>query len=146
MNSARICGAVLGLVACGGDRDTEIAASDEAAIRELLSTVLTDEGYEVATADSGAAGLAAATSQPPSAIVLDVRMFDLDGFEVNRRLKALPSTAEIPVVFLSASIQDAARQRALAEGAAAYLTKPYDAGEVLEVMKRAIAGRADQGA
>ena len=70
-------------------------------------------------------------------------MPDLDGFEVNLRLKSQPETVHIPVICLSANVQDTARQRALAAGAWTYLTKPYDWHDVVGAVKAAIAETAD---
>jgi CheY-like chemotaxis protein len=68
-------------------------------------------------------------------------MPDLTGFEVLERLRSDPRTASIPVVFLSANVQDSARAAAIAAGAVAYLTKPYDPAEVIAVVTRAIDAR-----
>ncbi len=116
---------------------------DERAVAQALGIRLKVAGYAVSTAESGHAGLLAAGAiPPPDAIILDVRMPDIDGFEVNLRLKANPETAGIPVVFLSANVQDVARQAALAAGAWKYLTKPYDPHDVIRAVKTAIADRA----
>lgn len=111
---------------------------DERDLSQALAIRLRAAGYEAATADDGITGIAAASSQRPDAIVLDMRMPDLDGFEVQARLKRDPQLSRVPVIFLSANVQDTARQTALAAGAAAYLTKPYDAREVLTVIATAI--------
>jgi DNA-binding response OmpR family regulator len=111
---------------------------DERDLSQALAIRLRAAGYEAATADDGITGIAAASSQRPDAIVLDMRMPDLDGFEVQARLKRDPQLSRVPVIFLSANVQDTARQTALAAGAAAYLTKPYDAREVLAVIASAI--------
>jgi putative two-component system response regulator len=66
----------------------------------------------------------------------------MDGFEVQARLKADPALRDVPVVFVSANVQDSARHAALAAGAFAYLSKPYDAREVVAVVDSAIAARA----
>jgi len=86
-------------------------------------------------------GLAAAHEQRPDAIVLDMRMPDMDGSEVHARLRQNPHLSSIPVIFLSANVQDSARHSALAEGAFAYLTKPYDPREVVATVLEAIARR-----
>ena len=85
-------------------------------------------------------GLECASREPrPDVIVLDVRMPEMDGFEVNARLKRDPRTRDIPVIFLSANVQDTARRTALAEGAFSYLKKPYDALEVIRTIRDASA-------
>ena len=120
---------------------------DEMSLSAVLSIRLQSAGFETHIADNGATGLAMANSNPPpDAIVLDVRMPDMDGFEVNLFLKATPRTASIPVVFLSANVQDSARRTALAAGAHAYLKKPYDSAEVIQTLRSAIDKRREKKA
>jgi two-component system OmpR family response regulator len=111
---------------------------DERALSQALAVRFRAAGFNPSTADNGLNGLAAAEANPPDAIVLDMRMPDLDGFEVQARLKQRTELAAIPVIFLSANVQDSARQSALASGAWAYLTKPYDPREVVAVVSEAI--------
>ena len=112
---------------------------DERALLEALAVRFRVAGFNPTTAENGLNGLAAAEAHPPDAIVLDMRMPDLDGFEVLARLKQRAELASIPVIFLSANVQDSARQSALASGAWAYLTKPYDPREVVATVAEAIA-------
>lgn len=117
-----------------------LIVDDEPGLAKILAIRMKAAGFETRTADGGKAGLDAAMAARPDAIVLDVRMPDMDGFEVQARLKADPALRGVPVVFVSANVQDSARHAALAAGAAAYLTKPYDAREVVAVVAAAIAG------
>jgi CheY-like chemotaxis protein len=118
-----------------------LVIDDERGLSKVLAIRLRAAGFAVATADNGLAGLASAHADPPDAIVLDMRMPDMDGFEVNARLRQNPHLAGIPVVFLSANVQDSARNEALAAGAFAYLTKPYDPHQVIATVRDAISGR-----
>lgn len=59
-------------------------------------------------------------------ILLDISLPDMDGFEVNRRLKAAPDLADIPIIFVSANAKDWAKRVAFSMGAKFYLSKPYD--------------------
>lgn len=111
---------------------------DERALSQALAVRFRAAGFNPITADNGVNGLAAAEATLPDAIVLDMRMPDLDGSEVHARLKQRAELAAIPVIFLSANVQDSARQSALANGAWAYLTKPYDPREVVAVVTEAI--------
>lgn len=81
-------------------------------------------------AGSGPEALAAAAEHRPSAVVLDVMMPGMDGFEVCRRLKSDPATAAIPVIFLTASAGGDFRRRAFAHGAADFLAKPYQMSDL----------------
>lgn len=114
---------------------------DEHEIAAVLAIRLHAAGLTATTARSGAEGLAAMRQERPDAVLLDVRLPDLDGFEVFARMRADPATSHVPVVFLSANVQDSARQAALALGAHAYLTKPYEPREVAATVAAAIASR-----
>lgn len=126
-------------------RDSVLVIDDDRGIAEALAIRLRAAGFDATTAESGARGLERAHERRPDAIVLDVRMPELDGFELHARLKREPALAEVPVVFVSANVQDSERQRALAGGAWAYLTKPYDAKEVVATVREAIAARRGRG-
>ncbi len=102
-----------------------LIVDDEASMRFLLSKLLKRAGYETATAADGPSAIASASSGAFDAIVLDVVMPGMDGFEVCRRLQADPRTAGVPVVFLSASSNGEFRRRAFSVGAADFLAKPY---------------------
>ena len=104
-----------------------LCADDEEDIRTILQLALgLDPELEVELVDSGTAALARAATGGYDAIVLDAMMPGLDGYETCRRLKAVPETARIPVVFLTAKTQRGDVDRALALGAVACLMKPFD--------------------
>ena len=107
-----------------------LIVDDEAPLRFLLSKQLTRAGFDVVTAADGAAALELAAEMTLDAIVLDVVMPGLDGFEVCRRLKADPRTAAVPVVFLSASCSGDFRRRAYRLGGADFLAKPFQIEEL----------------
>ncbi len=111
---------------------------DERYIAQALIIRLQAAGYVVRWAFDGTSGLAVAADWRPDVIVLDIRMPDIDGFEVNRRLKTRSELADIPVMFLSANVQDSARQTALAAGAHAFLTKPYESRDLLATIRSAL--------
>ncbi len=74
-----------------------LVVDDELEIRDLLSSFLTEEGYEVILASDGEEAIELAKRETPDAILLDVRMPGIDGIEVCRRLKAEPKTQYIPI-------------------------------------------------
>lgn len=96
-----------------------------------LSAILRDERYTVRQAISGHVALDAVQFSPPDLILLDVRMPGMDGYEVCSRLKANPETCHIPVIFLSALSEVSDKVKAFAAGAVDYITKPFQAEEVL---------------
>jgi two-component system cell cycle response regulator len=91
---------------------------------------LAGEGIEVLCAHDGHSGLASARSEKPDAILLDLDMPDLSGFEVCRALKSDPDLNAIPVVFLSGSGSPENKVMGLNLGAVDYVTKPFDAFEL----------------
>jgi signal transduction histidine kinase/DNA-binding response OmpR family regulator len=105
---------------------------DPSAVR-LIRTYLETDGYRVRVASHGEAGLAEARSDPPDAIVLDVLLSDIDGWEVLRRLKSDDVIREIPVVIVT--IVDE-REVGLALGAVDYLVKPVDRNVLLATLAR----------
>lgn len=118
-----------------------LCADDDEDIRAILQLALSlDPDLEAEIVPSGHEVLARAAIAPFDAIVLDGMMPGLDGYETCRRLKTEPATAHIPVVFLTAKTQRAETERALAIGAVACLTKPFDpmrlAADLRDVLKR----------
>jgi len=96
-----------------------------------LSAILRDEIYTVRQAISGKVALSAVQANPPELILLDIRMPEMDGYEVCSLLKANPATRHIPVIFLSALNDVNDKVKAFKVGAADYITKPFQAEEVL---------------
>jgi CheY-like chemotaxis protein len=104
-----------------------LVVDDEGDIREVAALSLeTMAGHKVITANSGSAALALAATEQPDAILLDVMMPDMDGPTTFQKLQAEPSTAQIPVVFLTAKVQPSERARFASLGVAAVLSKPFD--------------------
>ena len=104
-----------------------LCADDEPDLRTILELALSiDPGLDVEIVSSGAELLARASQSRYDAFVLDGMMPGLDGYETCRRLKDGPATAAVPVVFLTAKTQQEEMRRAIAFGAAACLTKPFD--------------------
>jgi CheY-like chemotaxis protein len=104
-----------------------LLAEDEPDVQLIARLALTKAGFEVATVGNGLEVIARVASERPDAILLDWMMPDVDGFETCRRLKADPGTAAIPVIFLTARVQEAEVARAMAIGAVGCIGKPFDA-------------------
>lgn len=98
---------------------------------EALAAILKGDGYKVRAALSGELALRAAQSQAPELVLLDVRMPGMDGYETCRRLKADPQLQDIPVIFISALTEVQEKLDAFRCGAVDYITKPFQAEEVL---------------
>jgi len=117
-----------------------LVVDDDRVIQQLLVVNLELEGYEVDTASDGEQALAKIASVDPDIVLLDIMMPKYDGWEVCRRAKADPTTAHIPIIFLSARAQDLDVRRGYEIGVAAYMTKPFDPLELMDVVKRVLAG------
>jgi len=117
-----------------------LIVDDEASIRSLLAQELSQVGYQIITASTGAEALMMARSHRPALILLDIMMPDLSGFDVLRVLKSDTLTANIPILVLSI-IED--RPLGLSLGADAYLTKPVDTEHLLTAIA-ALLARAPQ--
>lgn len=111
--------------------DNILIVDDTPANLRLLSQMLAGEGYHVRPLPDGPLALAAAQAEPPDLVLLDIRMPGMDGYEVCRRLKADTRTRDIPIIFISAldAIQD--KVTAFSAGGVDYVTKPFQAQEVL---------------
>ena len=109
---------------------------DDEAVREALFDLLQVEGLAARTFDGAAAFLAEAAPGRFSCLITDVRMPEIDGLELQRRLRALGSV--MPVIFLTSSTEDATRTRALRDGAAAWFSKPVSDDALLGVLLTAL--------
>ncbi|MBW2432604.1 MAG: response regulator [Deltaproteobacteria bacterium] len=98
---------------------------------QLLFETLDGRGYKLLIAKDGKAALSIAGKARPNLILLDIMMPEIDGYEVCRRLKADPATAEIPVIFLSALTDTKDKVQGLDLGAVDYVTKPFQPDEVI---------------
>ena len=116
-----------------------LIVDDDAAMTLALEIRLRAAGYDTSSARDGISALEAVEQKRPDVILLDIRMPGMDGFEVNRRLKAAPELSDIPVIFLSAHTHDAMRQEASAAGGIHFLPKPYDPAKLFAVIEAATA-------
>jgi two-component system, cell cycle response regulator len=108
---------------------TILIIDDSVPLHKLIKAHLEPDDLKVKSAHEGESGLAAAARFHPSLIVLDVDMPRMNGFEVCRRLKANPTTAEIPIIFLTANPMVGEKVKAFNLGATDYITKPFKAAE-----------------
>jgi signal transduction histidine kinase/CheY-like chemotaxis protein len=121
-----------------GDGSCKVLTIDDDPVAiKLIETVLSEEGYTVMGALSGAEGVQAALAERPSLIILDLLMPGTDGFEVVERLGADPSTAEIPIVILTAkTIAPEERERLAAHVAHLAAKASFSQAEFVELVRR----------
>jgi len=98
---------------------------------QLLSLMLVRQGYKVQQATSGLEALDKVNEQLPDIILLDIRMPDLNGYEVCTRLKANPVTKDIPIIFISSIDEPSEKVEAFSVGGVDYISKPFQLIEVL---------------
>jgi two-component system, cell cycle response regulator DivK len=117
-----------------------LVVEDTDALRYLWRIWLGQLGFDVVEARTGAEALALATRHGPVAVLMDLAMPVMDGLEATRRLKQDPRTADVPVVMVTAYSSDRYRRAAEDAGCAAFLTKPADPQELIDELRRVLAG------
>ncbi|MEM8806276.1 MAG: response regulator [Cyanobacteria bacterium P01_G01_bin.38] len=113
-----------------------LVIDDETGVREIIQLSLeTAAGWQVLTADSGAAGIAIAQVEPLDVILLDVMMPDQDGVVTFQQLQTDPKTADIPVIFLTAKARNTELQRFTDLGVTGVITKPFEARNLVRQIR-----------
>ena len=100
----------------------------------ILQIFLRAAGYQVEAVGSGLAALRRVAEQPPHLVILDLRLPDLTGYDVCKRLRKLCQPWDLPILILTAMDRPADQLRGFAHGADAYLTKPYECEELLKTV------------
>jgi DNA-binding response OmpR family regulator len=119
-----------------------LVIDDEAPIRLLCRVNLEAEGVEVLEAADGATGLELAKREKPDAILLDVMMPGLDGWNVAERLLSTEETHAIPIIFLTARADLRDRVRGMDAGGLDYVTKPFNPVELASLVREVVAAVA----
>ncbi len=118
-----------------------LIVEDEPAVRRLLAYNLEAAGFEVAAARDGEEALLQIEELPPDLLILDWMLPGLSGIELCRRLRRRPATAGLPVIMLTARVEESDRLRGLETGADDYVTKPFSPAELVARV-RAVLRRA----
>ncbi|MEI9952900.1 MAG: response regulator [Pseudomonadota bacterium] len=108
---------------------------DDRRVRESLRAVLESAGYEATTFESAEAFLEPGAMGRVTCLIADVRLPGIDGLELQRRVRS--ERPRLPVIVMTAHDDDDVRERALLDGAVAFLVKPFDGGELLDHVGRA---------
>jgi DNA-binding response OmpR family regulator len=116
---------------------------DEPHIVDMLSTFLQIKGYRTCSADSGEKVLVLLQLEQPDALLLDLMLPDIDGFEVLARLRAAPDYAKLPVLIVSARTDPASKTRAEQAGANGYFTKPVRMPDLIAALERLLNSTPD---
>jgi DNA-binding response OmpR family regulator len=121
-----------------------LVVEDDLDVAEMLNAYFRVQGYEVFTVNWGEDGVRACQTINPDLVVLDIRLPDIDGYEVARRLRTDRRTQDVPIIFLTEKRDRADRLQGLEIGADDYITKPFDVQELRLRVRNALR-RASQG-
>jgi DNA-binding response OmpR family regulator len=114
-----------------------LIVDDERDLLEMVALRLRSAGFDVSASFDPAEGLTRAATFKPDAVLLDVSMPGMDGWEFNRRLREIPSAKEIPVLIMTAWLTSDLRKKASAAGALRVLLKPFDEKEIVAALSAA---------
>jgi DNA-binding response OmpR family regulator len=117
---------------------------DDLDVAEMLNAYFRVQGYEVFTVNWGEDGVRSCLTIQPDLVILDIRLPDIDGYEVARRLRGDRRTAEVPIIFLTEKRDRSDRLQGLELGADDYITKPFDVQELRLRVRNALK-RVSQG-
>lgn len=121
-----------------------LIVEDDPDVAEMLNAYFRVQGYEVFTVNWGEDGVRAGQTSAPDLVILDIRLPDIDGYEVARRLRADRRTQEIPIIFLTEKRERIDRLQGFEVGADDYITKPFDVQELRLRVRNALK-RVSQG-
>lgn len=128
-----------------GNTERILVVEDDPELRSLVGELLRIEGYQADTVAEGAEAIARAATDRPDAVILDLMLPDMSGFEVCQELKFRRDTNLIPIVMLTAMADDRARRSGLRVGANGYLTKPFRPDDLLREVRRSLEHRRELG-
>jgi two-component system KDP operon response regulator KdpE len=125
------------------DTSRVLVVDDEPQFAQAVRTVLSTRGYQVRTVDEGQVALTHLSEWRPELVITDLRMDQMDGIELCRRIR---STSNVPIIVLSAESDERTKVDALDSGADDYIMKPFGVGELLARVRAAIRRGAGAGA
>jgi PleD family two-component response regulator len=112
------------------EKSTILVVEDDVDVADMLNAYFRVQGYEAITANWGEEAVRVSNSSQPDLVILDIRLPDIDGYEVARRLRDNRRTADIPIIFLTEKRERADRLKGLQLGVDDYITKPFDIQEL----------------
>jgi two-component system chemotaxis response regulator CheY len=115
---------------------TVMTVDDSASVRQMVSFVLVDRGYEVIEAVDGLDALSKLKGQEVHLILSDINMPQMDGLELTRQLRALPQYKFVPIILLTTESHPEKKQEGKAAGATGWIVKPFTPDQILAVLKK----------
>ena len=115
---------------------TVLVVEDSKSTRKMMSKLLSEKGFKVATAIDGVEALKKLPNVSPDIVVMDIVMPNMNGYELCRKIKSNPQTKDVPVVICSAKSEDFDRYWGIKQGADAYIAKPFEKRELIATIKQ----------
>ena len=116
-----------------------MVVDDSLTVRKITSRLLEREGYQVATAKDGVDALQQLRDVLPAVMLVDIEMPRMDGFDLTRNVRGEPRTRDIPIIIISSRTAEKHRSQAAALGVNAFLGKPYQEAELLQLISAYLA-------
>lgn len=113
-----------------------LVVDDSASIRQMVTLTLSGAGYGTLEAVDGEDGYSKAIANPIRAVITDLNMPRMNGIEFIRKFRAHPSSAGVPIVFLTTESDEAMKRQAKEAGAIAWIVKPFKQDQLLAVVKK----------
>lgn len=115
-----------------------LVVDDSPTVVQVVRQMLVEGHYDVLSASDGEEAIRVATDHHPDLVLLDIILPKLNGYQVCRQIKSSPETARIPVVMITRKAKEEDRQWGVEQGADAYIPKPFNAQDLLDVVQRLI--------
>ncbi|KRD96227.1 two-component system response regulator [Bosea sp. Root381] len=115
-----------------------LTVDDSPSVRQMIKLVLGPAGHNVVEAGDGSEGLAKAKAQAFDLVITDLNMPVMNGMQMIKALRGLPSFMGVPIVFLTTESDDAVKQEAKAAGATGWITKPFKPEQLLAVVAKLV--------
>lgn len=113
-----------------------LVVDDSITVRRVTERLLRREGYRVALAADGTAALRELAAEKPAIVLSDIEMPQMDGFDLLRNIRNDPNCGDLPVIMITSRTADKHREHALELGANDFLGKPYQEGQLLELVRQ----------
>ncbi len=115
-----------------------LTVDDSASIRVAIKIALTSAGYTVSEASDGADGIRKANAGKFDLIITDLNMPVMDGLTMIEELRKIPAHSGLPIIFLTTESDASMKQRAKAAGATGWITKPFEAENLVKIVKKVL--------
>jgi two-component system chemotaxis response regulator CheY len=117
---------------------TILTVDDSPSIRQMIKVALEPAGHNVIEAGDGAQGLAKAQASRPDMVITDLNMPVMNGLDLIRALRKVPTLTGLPIVFLTTESSDTVKQEAKGAGATGWITKPFKPDQLLVVVSKLV--------